>query len=144
MGRIKSFHWSHSQSAMALTGVRIILIFLGLNLIQTKHLLVETEDETGNDYKVKRHGFVNWVDFVVKPSSWGNSKGFDKFFNNADKDDNGAVSMKEITAEFKQVGGMYFSEEEAQEAFKRIDKNGNGVLEIDEFYEADDGKGFQV
>ena len=42
---------SHCQSAMALTGVRIILIFLGLNLIQTKHLLVETEDETGTDYK---------------------------------------------------------------------------------------------
>ena len=36
---------------MALTGVHFILIILGLNLIQTKHLLIETKDEVGTDYK---------------------------------------------------------------------------------------------
>jgi len=128
---------------MALTGFRIILIFLGLDLIQTKHLLVETEDETGTDYKeVPQHGFglVKWVN-VAKPSHWSTSN-FDKVFEDIfDKDGNGAVSKKEITARFKTSGGTYFNEEEAQAAFKRIDKNGNGQLELNEFYEADDGKG---
>ena len=34
---------------MSLTGVHLILIILGLDLIQTKHFLVETEDGMGWD-----------------------------------------------------------------------------------------------
>ena len=51
---------------MALKGTHLILIVLGLDLIQTKHLLIETVDKVetnaevgadykvGNDYKVRR------------------------------------------------------------------------------------------
>ena len=34
---------------MALTGVHFILIILGLDFIQTKYFLVETEDGVGGD-----------------------------------------------------------------------------------------------
>ena len=49
------YHLSSTcQFAMAITRVHLaffVLIILGLDLIQKKHLLVETEDEDDKDYE---------------------------------------------------------------------------------------------
>ena len=47
--RVQSRDPTVAWSAMSLTGVHLILIILGLDLIQTKHFLVETEDGMGWD-----------------------------------------------------------------------------------------------
>merc|ERR1712179_855118 len=46
---------------------------------------------------------------------------------------NGTVSKKEFIGVWKKFGGNKFNDDQAQEAFEKIDKNGDGVLEQSEF-----------
>jgi len=172
---------------MALTGVHFILIIFGLNLIQTKHLLIETKDEVGTDYKDAGTDYKEGKQGEDKKEVKNDKKkvkdgdGKEQAKNEVKDGDgkeqaenqtcsvqqchsavayyaqyyayyyayyhaynyayyyasfNGTVSKKEFIGVWKKFGGKNFNEEEAEESFKKIDKNGDGVIELDEFWGA--------
>jgi len=100
---------------MTLTGIHFILfIFLGLDLIQTKHLLIESENGAGTDYG---------HDDIVDSS--------DQDFGEFDLDGNGMITMRELRDYWR----GWWSEKEIKESFKNGDKNGDGVLDLTEMKE---------
>lgn len=121
---------------MALTGVHLILINLGLDLVQTKYFLVETEDEVGADYEVGTdykvlHRPLQPVSNLQLDLS-GRYDTYQFYFmllNVGDQNNDGTLTMKEMMEVWKKLEGKDTSEEEAQEALKMIDKNNNGVFE---------------
>jgi len=116
---------------MALTGVHFILIFLGLDLIETKNLLVETENGAGSDY------------------GWGMAKeDKTKVFEAYDLDGSGAVSRTEA---IRVITGLKPEEMKKRNVVKKIvhlstllkprwNKNQDSVLEFDEFVSNPIGK----
>jgi len=116
---------------MALTGVHFILIFLGLDLIETKNLLVETENGAGTDY------------------GWGMAKeDKTKVFKAWDLDNSGAVSRTEA---IRVITGLKPEEMKKRNVEKKLDhlsalyrpkrnKNRDNVLTFEEFVSNPIGK----